>query len=215
MNKKKNKVDINQWLLTYSDMVTLLLTFFIVLLSMSTVNMNLFEALKQGLRSDIIGTEKQITPLAEIKLDLDSLLEEEKEIGLVSINLNKDGLIMQFASSAFYQSGKAQVNDAARKIINKVIAAMKKINYYKFNVDIEGHTDDVPINTNEFPSNWELSVSRASNIVKYLISEGIEADRLKAAGYADTKPVVSNLDSLGTPIYENRAKNRRIVIKIW
>jgi chemotaxis protein MotB len=91
---------------------------------------------------------------------------------------------------------------------------MKGIEYYKFAVDIEGHTDNIPIKTLQFPSNWELSVSRATNIVKYMIEKGIPSERLKAAGYADTKPKAPNIDDAGNPVPGNQAKNRRIVLKI-
>ena len=81
-------------------------------------------------------------------------------------------------------------------------------------VRIEGHTDDVPIATSQFPSNWELSAHRASAVVRFLISRGVEADRMIAVGMADTQPKVPHRDDAGNPIVENRDINRRIVIKI-
>jgi len=121
---------------------------------------------------------------------------------------------MQFSSSAFYDAGSAEVGAQAKSIIDRVIVAIKGINYYPFHIDIEGHTDNAPIHTMRYPSNWELSVSRATNIVKYVLGQGIAPDRLKAAGYADTKPVLPNKDAQGKDIPENQAKNRRIVIRI-
>jgi len=95
--------------------------------------------------------------------------------------------------------------------IADILNSMKYQNYI---VEVEGHTDDVPIKTLLYPSNWELSVHRATNVVKFLIERGVSPDRLKAAGYADTKPKVPNKDEAGNPIPENREKNRRIVIFI-
>lgn len=203
------------WLLTYSDMITLLLAFFVVLIAVSYVDLNLFEQLKQGLRSEISKTERVKTPLAEIKKDLDRLLAEEKKRGVVDITLDREGIKLYFYSNFFYESGEAQMLSQGQNIIDKVLQALNEIGYYQFKIDIEGHTDDVPISTQRFPSNWELSVSRASNVVKYFIDHGINADRLKASGYADTQPLVANRDSLGNPIPENRARNRRIVIRIY
>lgn len=203
------------WLLTYSDVITLLLAFFVVLIAVSYVDLNLFEQLKEGLRSEISKTERVKTPLAEVKKDLDELLAEEKEKGVVDITLDRDGIKIFFYSNYFYDSGEAEMLDQGQAIVDKVREAMDKIADYQFNIDIEGHTDDVPINTQRFPSNWELSVSRASNVVKYFIEHGIDADRLKASGYADTQPLVANRDSLGNPIPENRAQNRRIVMRIY
>lgn len=202
------------WLISYADMVTLLMAFFLTMMSISKVDMSLFEQMKKGLRSDI-GKEKEVkTPLAEIKHDLDSLLTQEKKAGSVAIQLGHEGIVMEFSSSAFYSVGKAEFNPEAKDILDKVSGAIQNITYYKFQIDVEGHTDNVPIQSLQFPSNWELSVARATTLVKYLIAKGIGAERLKAAGYADTKPKVPNLDGQGNPLPENQAKNRRIVVRI-
>ncbi|MBT5495044.1 MAG: OmpA family protein [Alphaproteobacteria bacterium] len=81
-------------------------------------------------------------------------------------------------------------------------------------MDVEGHTDDVPIRTARFPSNWELSASRASSVVRYFIEQGIKPSRLKAAGYADTKPKLPNKDIFDEGIPENREKNRRVGLRL-
>jgi chemotaxis protein MotB len=202
------------WLISYADMVTLLMAFFLTMMSISKVDMSLFEQMKKGLRSEI-GKEKEVkTPLAEIKHDLDSLLTQEKKTGSVELKLGHEGIVMEFSSSAFYSVGKAEFNPEAKGILDKVSGAIQNITYYKFQIDVEGHTDNVPMQSLQFPSNWELSVARATTLVKYLIAKGIGPDRLKAAGYADTKPKVPNLDGQGNPIPENQAKNRRIVVRI-
>ena len=202
------------WLISYADMVTLLMAFFLTMMSISKVDMSLFEQMKKGLRSEI-GKEKEVkTPLAEIKHDLDSLLAPEKKAGNVSLTLGNEGIVMEFSSSAFYDVGKADFNPEAKTSLDKVVGAIQNITYYKFKIDIEGHTDNVPIKSLQFPSNWELSVARATNSVKYMLSKGVKPDRLKAAGYADTKPVLPNQDSLGRDIPVNQAMNRRIVVRI-
>jgi chemotaxis protein MotB len=204
-----------EWLLTYSDMITLLLAFFAMLIAVSQTDIALWEQMKQGMRSDVAGKEKVETPLAEIKLDLDSLLVEERNQGLVGVILDKDGIKLSFNSSSLYNSGEAILLPSGERIINKVTQALNLLDYYQFRVDVEGHTDNVPINTPRFPSNWELSVARASEVVKFFIREGIEGDRLKASGYADTKPVLPHVDEFGRDIVENRAANRRILIRIY
>ena len=216
-HKNRNRVpdgdeaNLDDWMLTYGDMITLLMCFFILLISISEVDLAMFEQIKKGLRS--LDKETK-TPLAEIKWDLDSLLVQEIEEEKVSVDLGKKGIEMEFASSTFYNAGSAEINEAAQPIIAKVTKAIKNIDYYNFSIDIEGHTDNIPINTMRFPSNWELSVARATNLVKYLIEQEIDPDRLKAAGYADTKPKVPNVDSTGASIPVNQARNRRIVVRI-
>jgi chemotaxis protein MotB len=204
-----------EWLLTYSDMITLLLAFFAMLIAASQTDIALWEQMKQGMRSDVAGKEKVETPLAEIKIDLDSLLLEERNQGLVGIVLDKNGIVLSFNSSSLYNSGEAILLPSGERIITKVTQALNVLGYYQFRVDVEGHTDNVPINTPRFPSNWELSVARASEVVKFFIREGVDADRLKASGYADTKPVLPHVDEFGRDIVENRAANRRIVIRIY
>lgn len=204
-----------EWLLTYSDMITLLLAFFAVLIAVSYVDLNLWEQMKEGLRSEISKEENVRTPLAEVKIDLDENLAGEREADLVEITLDRDGIKLFFNSSSFYNSGEAILLPTGQEIIEKVTMAMNELGYYQFKVDVEGHTDNVPISTEIYPSNWELSVARASGIVKYFAEEGIEGERLKASGYADTQPIVPHVDEDGNDIVENRAQNRRIVIRIY
>jgi chemotaxis protein MotB len=203
------------WLMSYADLVTLLMAFFLSMMSISKVDMALFEQMKKGLRTEV-GKDKEVqTPLAEIKWDLDSILANERKAGDVTVDMGREGIVVEFSSSAIYEPGKADIGPAAQANIDKVAGAIENIDYYKFKIDIEGHTDNIPIKTPVFPSNWELSVMRATNIVKYMISKGIDSDRLKAAGYADTKPKAPNVDSAsGRNLPDNQAKNRRIVIRI-
>lgn len=214
-NIKEEHIEDQEWLLTYSDMITLLLAFFAMLIAVSYVDINLWEQMKQGLRSEISKDDTVQTPLAEVKADLEQLLAVEKANGLVDIILDRDGIKLLFSSSSFYSSGEAELLPKGENIISKVTQAMSALDFYKFNVDVEGHTDNVPINTPVYPSNWELSVARASGVVKSFIKDGIEADRLKASGYADTKPVVPHVDESGKDIIMNRAQNRRIVVRIY
>jgi chemotaxis protein MotB len=91
---------------------------------------------------------------------------------------------------------------------------LKSANFQDYSITVEGHTDDVPIETNLFPSNWELSTARAASVVRALVANGIPAAKLRAAGYADIMPKAPNRDGAGRPIPENQAQNRRVVIKL-
>ena len=206
-----------EYLLTYSDMITLLLAFFAILIASSTPDQALWDQMKEGMRSEVTGTEIQKTPLAEIKADLDSILTTEREQSLVNIDLTNKEIVMTFNSSSLYISGGAELLPSGEGIIRKVGDALNGLSFYNFKVDIEGHTDNVPINTLRFPSNWELSVARASEVVKFLVNLGYEPSNLKASGYADTQPLPNapHTDEFGQDIIENRAKNRRIVLRIF
>jgi chemotaxis protein MotB len=82
-------------------------------------------------------------------------------------------------------------------------------------MDVQGHTDDSPINTPQFPSNWELSAARASAVVRYFAEKGIATERMRATGFADTIPKVPNRDPQGNPIRVNQEENRRITIRVF
>lgn len=208
------EASLDDWLVTYADMITLLMSFFIVVIGATHVDKSRFEQINAAIQSEIAGNVTIKTPLTKIKSDLDSMLRQEQKDKRVHIERKAEGIELEFASSSFYEPGTATIGASSMEMINKVTTALKNIDYYPFAVDIEGHTDDVPIHTVAYPSNWELSVNRATNIVKSMVESGIKPERLKAAGYADTKPKAPNLDSLGNPIPENRAMNRRVVVRI-
>lgn len=205
------------WLLTYSDMITLLLAFFVVLIAVSRYDINLFDNMQQGMLAEFTGQdiEDVQTPLSQIMRDLEELLEDEREAEQVEITMDHEGIELYFESEYFYASGEAEFLPDGEEILTRVGQAMEQIDYYDFNISVEGHTDNVPINTLRFRNNWELSVSRSSNVVKKFIDLGIDAERLRASGYADTRPVAPNVDEDGNPIPENQARNRRVVIRIF
>lgn len=201
------------WLITYADLITLLLCFFILLFSSSTLDQNVWESIKTSY-STKMKKKSANTPLADIKNQLDSLLMKDVKDNKLEIIKDETGINMRFLSTSFYNSGEATLLPEGKEIVDKIFNIINNVKGTEFNIDVEGHTDDNPIVTREYPSNWELSVARASNVVRYLVERGIDANRLKASGYADTKPVVSNRDSLGKAIPENQSINRRVVLKI-
>lgn len=119
-----------------------------------------------------------------------------------------------FNSTAFFGSGSATLSNSGEVILQHVVTDLKSEEFKDYLVTVEGHTDDAPIGTSEFPSNWELSTARAAAVVRFFLDRGIPARRLRAAGYADTFPLVSNRDANGKAIPENQAKNRRVVIAL-
>ena len=119
-----------------------------------------------------------------------------------------------FDSAAFFSRGAATLNTSGKGILREVVGNLKSEEYRDYMVTIEGHTDDAPINTAQFPSNWELSTARAGAVVRFFVEQGVPAQRLRAAGYADTHPLQPNRDGNGTAIPGNQAKNRRVVIEL-
>ena len=119
---------------------------------------------------------------------------------------------LAFDSAAFFSRGDATLNNSGKVILQEVVGNLTSEEYRDYMVTVEGHTDDEPINTLRFPSNWELSTARAAAVVRFFIEQGVPAQRVRAAGYADTRPLLPNRDGNGVAIPENQAKNRRVVI---
>ena len=218
--------DDDNWMDTYADAITLLMAFFVVLYSMSEIVEEKYTAFSQAF-SEAVGGHQQIKTKGESEGDgkgnaFDANLKELAQqlaplvdSGAVEVNKTPKGITLEFNSKKLYRSGGADILPKSKPMLNKVARRINKFGKgTKLNITIEGHTDDTPIRTRRFPSNWELSTARATNIVKYLVGRNVNPQFLSAAGYADVRPKVPNFDSRGNPLPRNRAKNRRVVIKV-
>lgn len=206
--------DDDSWQVSYLDIITILLGFLVILLSFSELNDGSSFSVSDLFKNSQNETEFITTPIDEIKKELENLLKPEIDAGKLEIFRELNDVRIRFKSDDLYNSGSAQLQDDATEILNRVLAAFKLIQYNDFEIDVEGHTDNVPISSSAFPSNWELSTSRASNIVRYLSKMGLPQERLKASGYADSRPLV-NFDSQGNPMPANKDENRRVVLRLY
>jgi len=121
---------------------------------------------------------------------------------------------LELDGGAFFKPGSADLTDQAVPVLKSIHEELASPIYQSFNISIEGHTDDDPINSLKFPSNWELSSGRASTVVRFMITEGMRNTRLKATGFADTRPKFPNRDAQGAPLIDNMIANRRVVLRI-
>jgi flagellar motor protein MotB len=121
---------------------------------------------------------------------------------------------LEMSSSAFFGSGSARLSDGGKSILRDLAVDLQSGRYEAYRIAVEGHTDDAPIATRQFSSNWALSTARAVAVVHFFIDQGIPAQKLRAAGYADTYPKLPNRDAHGNAIPENQAQNRRVVIRL-
>lgn len=213
------------WMLTFSDMTTLLLTFFVLIIATSSLKnekvMEMLESFRAVGATPIkwghSHTRRQIgyDPLSQLPVPwFDRHAPEtfseiaravhELELDGISLTFDERGTVMRLDSSLLFRSGTAIITD------NEAIELLRNIsdilNQSSEMIIIEGHTDDIPISTAEFPSNWELSVKRATFIVNRFIEFGVSPYRLTAAGYGEYKPISSNENA------EGRALNRRVEI---
>ncbi|NLZ38498.1 MAG: OmpA family protein [Firmicutes bacterium] len=215
-----------EWMVTYSDMVTLLLAFFILLYAYSVVDMQRFQEVLSAIqislgagegvldRSPSISDPDGVNPSAPSQLEqilltyeaVQRYIEQEGLTDYIHPRLEERGVVLEIEDSILFDPGRAEIKAEAKKILQKVTGIIKSV---PNQIIVEGHTDNVPMNTPRYPSNWELSVDRAVRVVRYFIEEQhIRPERFIATGYSEYHPVSSNETAAG------RAKNRRVNIVI-
>lgn len=221
--RQREETDTGSWLTTYSDMVTLLLAFFVLLFAFSAVDEGKFSSIINAFQNYLgVFTEGQSIleapgplpfeysdmgnrQLYELFEQLSDYIEQEGLQG-VELELQERGLIVRFAEKVFFDLGQATLKPEALEILHSFASQVKDL---PNPLRVEGHTDDWPIRTSTFPSNWELSVQRATNVVRYLIEEnGFDPGKLSVAGYSEYRPIRPNDTA------QNRAMNRRVDLVI-
>ena len=203
------------WMTTYADAITLLMAFFVMLVSFSKVDLPAFEEAMAGIKDKLGSDQAPERPMFKLMRNLNNILEQVQiDQDEVQTRFDDTGVVIDFESGSFFAPGSADLLPKAEKVLLEIAYELGQPPYDLYYVDVEGHTDDVPIHTPRFPSNWELSTARATGVVRFLISADVQPERLKASGYADVKPKFPNRDLFGKPIPENRKKNRRISIRL-
>jgi chemotaxis protein MotB len=213
------------WMSTFSDMVTLLLTFFVLLLSMATFEPAKFKMTAESLQAAFGVLESfptiPIHPVIDIpkhtgdeqkkKQSLKDAEELKKQIesqnmqDAVKVEMTEKGIAIMLRDPVGFASGSADLKSQGKEIVTQIGDIIKKNPDLK--VRVEGHTDDVPIHSAKYASNWELSSARALSVVQLLAKNtGIDPANLSAVGYGEYKPLVPNTSP------QNRAENRRIQI---
>ena len=202
---KKEEPAQEEWLTTFADMMTLLMTFFVLLFSMSTI-----DPVKLQQFGESVGTKKaqsqnkeKLVSLSDVSRDMQKLIKQEQLSSMVQVSMSSRGVTMGIASDLAFGVGSADLSPQIMDFLVKLVPTMKSA---KYNIAVEGHTDNVPMRSAQFPSNWELSAARASAVIRFLTENGVQSDKLQAIGYADTRPIAENSTSAG------RAKNRRVDI---
>lgn len=227
------------WLIPYADILTLLLALFIVLFATAQVDQQKFNQMAYSFNAafggspSIFDNNRSIAPeadaskpdqsttespqgqaqlqetvqLSEVKRQIDRYIQENNLTGGLSTMLTEDGLMIRIKDSALFTSGNADLRPEALQVGQEIAKMLVPLNQ---KIVISGHTDNVPINTGEFPSNWELSARRSINFMKFILSseKKLQPERFSAIGYGEYRPLVPN-DTI-----DGRAKNRRVEVLI-
>lgn len=185
------------WLISYLDVLTLLITLFVLMVSM--LGKAEYETQTQpGIPSTEIGPK---TTGIQPRHDGLQPRFEGLEMEGVSVDEGEQGITLRIDDNLLFKSGQAELTAGGGEVIESLVPMLESI---EGQISVEGHTDNIPIATARFPSNWELSTARAIAVLRYLSAAGIPETRLRAIGYADTQPLESN----DTP--EGRSANRRV-----
>ncbi|MCP4572095.1 MAG: OmpA family protein [bacterium] len=227
MAKKKNitiKQGLDGWVMTYGDMMSLLLTFFVLIVSFSSMQETKFEQAARSLKDafgvlaqpeSIIKFNEPIVPnhapeaadlefLYEVRSVEKAILDQELS-EQVEVHLLDDGVLFELPVPLLFPSGAADLKVEANPLLERLARMFRK---FPGQVEVQGHTDNVPIHSTRFPSNWELSAARAVAVARNFHGLGLPPERLSATGYGEFRPVADN----GTA--EGRAENRRVEIKL-
>mgnify|MGYP001376869260 CR=1 FL=1 len=220
-----------RWLVSYADFITLLFAFFVVMYSISSVNVGKYRTVSESIKAalnPVVSPPSSASPIAlstskaaltapdapgskEVVIrKLRNLVKSIKAVPQMSAvriteQINGD-IVITIPDQLLFNSGEAAVRTEALPFLEGLGGALVELNRH---TKVEGHTDNVPIRTAQFPSNWELSAARAVMVVRVL-SElyGVPGDHLAAVGHAETRPITANLDP------EQRARNRRVEVVI-
>ncbi|BAS27508.1 flagellar motor protein MotB [Limnochorda pilosa] len=216
------------WMTTYADMMSLILVFFVMLFTFSSLDVQRFQTMLQAIQGSlgVLDGGRSLAPEAVIaggplaasalQAQLERELQEASrmavqirtqlaQLGLaqqVEVRVEERGVVVRFTDQVLFDLGKADLKPEALGILHALAPVLRR---WPHQFRVEGHTDDWPINTPVFPSNWELSTARASRVIRYLIErEDFAPDRLSAAGYGEYRPLFPNDTA------EHRQRNRRV-----
>lgn len=227
MSKKKHHEEDHvdeTWLIPYSDMLTLLLALFIVMFAMSKIDQDKLKSVSQGFNSVLAGgngvmegsgsqvsVEEVVSneTIEENQMnDVKSMIEEEISSSgygdKVKVELNSAGLNIIIQDAVLFNSGDASIIKGVEPLLNEVSKSLKNLNN---DIEVAGHTDNIPIKNSKYPSNWELSSARAMSVMYYMINTGgLKPNNMSTTAYGEYRPKFDNSTE------EGRTKNRRVEI---
>ncbi|CCU59483.1 flagellar motor protein MotS [Bacillus subtilis] len=219
----KNSQSSSSWMVTFTDLITLILVFFILLFSMSQIDLQKFKAAVDsiqkegnGLQPDQTSIEKKNTSPSDTKKQEDqqdqllnkvnTYIKDNHLKAQMTAKRDERGVVLVLQEAVLFDTGEAKVLKNAETLLHQIAVLLQTI---PNDIQVEGHTDSRNISTYRYPSNWELSAARASGVIQYFTSkEKLPSKRFIAVGYADTKPVKDNKTN------EHMKENRRVEIVI-
>lgn len=207
--------DKDRYLITYADLITLLLGLFIILYAISNIDLKKYQSFVSAIGNTFGSSRpvnnpgislKEISPLHNLKNDIESITRKYGYDKVINVEENERGVTIHILEDIMFKSGSADLNEGSLEVLGRLASILKML---PNDIRIEGHSDNIPINTASYPSNWHLSVARALNTAYHLITmEKLPADKISIVGYSEFKPLTSNESE------EGRKLNRRVDLVI-
>lgn len=199
------------WLVSYADMMTLLMGFFALIASFSTPDVKKFEEVKKSAAERFKGDYQE--PYKELENKIAEALKQQIAEGKVTVTRGADGVTIKFEGKSLFDSGSFVVKPEGAELIHSIVKSIQE-GIPKYKAVVEGHTDNVPITHPIIASNWELSAIRSARVAQLMVLDGFKNEQLTIQGWGETKPEVPNTDANGVAIAANQATNRRVILKI-
>ncbi|MCB0420928.1 MAG: OmpA family protein [Bdellovibrionales bacterium] len=199
------------WLISYADMMTLLFGFFVLMYSFAITKATDQERVKAGMAKHFGGT--YVPPYDEMAKKIKVQGAENPILANIEVEQSKEGLEITFRSHLLFGSAESLLKPNAQESLSMLIKVIMD-NVRNSQILVIGHTDDDPIATKRYPSNWDLSAARAISVVREFESKGYDPKLLMAMGLGSTRPAYPNRDKDGKAIKSNQALNRRVVVKV-
>jgi|LauGreDrversion4_2_1035121.scaffolds.fasta_scaffold12193_4 chemotaxis protein MotB len=218
--RKKSRVHKGEglWLMSFSDMSLILMSFFVLQLAYSTPDKhkydNLSSAIKeQNTNKDPNAKEVPIVNLKTLSDKIRNLIKQKNLDSVASVNSDIMGLSIEFRDQLIFNPGSSELNPVAKQQVGVVLEAIATAPG-EYRLIFEGHTDDVPVGKGRYSSNWELSSSRGIALVNTFKARGVNENRMTVHAYAHTRPKVSTKGLTGEALKRARSINRRVVVRI-
>lgn len=199
------------WLISYADLMTLLMGFFALIAAMSTIEEEKFNA--AGEQTALYFGGEVIKPFEGAGNAIKELIKAKGLEDQVHITVTKTGITIAFKGTLFFTSGSFELREGAQLLMSELLKVLDKEVPDK-KILIEGHTDNTPINRGVIASNWELSSLRANAVARLFENYKFKKEQILTIGLGETRPLLPNFAKDGTPIKKNQDQNRRVIIKV-
>lgn len=211
----KNEEPLEDWLLSYADMITLVMAFFVMLAAISKVDANLYEKVQSGMAKDI-GNRTASTPLETARKELAQAISASRGgDDAVDVGSDERGVVLNLDANAMFKPGSAEVRPEIMPVMKGITETLANERFANYRIEVQGHTDDTPVATAQYPSNFELAAARALAAMRIMNGMGLPDQRMTMASFGQYAPRVPNRREDGTPLPVNQSLNRRVSIHVF